>query len=104
MGSMLEVPHSWHWDGREHVDPKKEADATNVRLSNGTTSFAREYAAQGLDWEQEMASQAASLGLSIDEYRGVLVAKLFAISPTATDDPEPEEEPEEQEVLDDEEE
>ena len=51
-----------------------------------------------------MASQAASLGLSIDEYRGVLVAKLFAISPTATDDPEPEEEPEEQEVLDDEEE
>ena len=109
MGAMLEVPHSWHWDGREHVDPKKEADAIDVRLSNGTTSYAREYAAMGLDWEQEMANQADALGMTIDEYREVLVAKLFAISPTAVDAPEDEpedeeEEPEEQEVLDDEEE
>jgi lambda family phage portal protein len=103
MGAMLEVPHSWHWDGREHVDPKKEADATAVRLASGTTTYAREFASQGLDWEQEMSNQADALGLGIDEYREVLIAKLFAISPTATPEEEQEEQ-EEQEVLDDEEE
>ena len=93
MGAMDELPHTWHWDGREHVDPKKEADATNVRLANGTTTYAREFAAAGLDWEQEQQAQAEALGLTVEEYRELLVAKLFG---PATAEP--------QEVLDDEEE
>ena len=43
--------HSWFWDGFEHVDPGKEANAIDVKLANGTTTYAIEYAKQGLDWE-----------------------------------------------------
>ena len=46
--------HQWFWDGTEHVDPAKEANAQATRLSSRTTSLAREYARQGLDWEAEL--------------------------------------------------
>ena len=41
--------HQWFWDGNEHVDPAKEANAQATRLASRTTSLAREYARQGLD-------------------------------------------------------
>jgi lambda family phage portal protein len=46
-------PHEWRWPGDEHVDPLKEASAQGQRLKNRTTTYAREFAAQGLDWEDE---------------------------------------------------
>ena len=46
--------HQWFWDGNEHVDPAKEANAQATRLESRTTSLAREYARQGLDWESEL--------------------------------------------------
>lgn len=46
-------PHSWFWDGTEHVDPKKEADAQDKKLKNKSTNHAIEYARQGRDWEAE---------------------------------------------------
>lgn len=55
--------HSWNWPGREHVDPKKEADAQGVRLVNHTTTLAREYAKQGLDWEEEIRQRGKELRL-----------------------------------------
>lgn len=63
-------PHEWRWDGREHVDPVKEASAQQTRLSSLTTTLAREYAAQGLDWREQLDQIAAErramqeLGLS----------------------------------------
>lgn len=47
-------PHSWYWDGNEHVDPAKEANAQSTRLASCTTSLAAEYARQGKDWEDEL--------------------------------------------------
>ena len=44
----------WMWDGREHVDPAKEANAQATRLESMTTSLATEYAKQGKDWEVEL--------------------------------------------------
>lgn len=68
-----EVPeHSWRWDGREHVDPLKEANAQAVRLAAHTTTLADEYAKQGHDWEEKLRQRAkelslmAELGLSVD--------------------------------------
>jgi lambda family phage portal protein len=46
--------HVWFWDGQEHVDPQKEANAQAVRLQSRTTSLAAEYARQGKDWETEL--------------------------------------------------
>ncbi|WP_176014462.1 phage portal protein [Victivallis sp. Marseille-Q1083] len=50
----LEIPHTWFWDGVEHVDPQKEATAQEIRLRNRTTTLAVEYAKQGKDWESEL--------------------------------------------------
>jgi len=45
-------PHTWHFDGIEHVDPYKEAVAQQVRLASLTTNLSREWARQGLSAEQ----------------------------------------------------
>lgn len=65
--------HQWFWDGNEHVDPAKEANAQATRLASRTTSLAREYARQGLDWEAELRQIAkerelmATLGIAPPE-------------------------------------
>jgi len=46
-----DIPMTWFWDGRAHVDPVKEANAEAQRLATGTTTLAIECARQGLDWE-----------------------------------------------------
>ena len=46
--------HRWFWDGVEHVDPLKEANAQAKKLESHTTSLAREYARSGLDWDAEL--------------------------------------------------
>lgn len=58
-----EFPHQWFWDGAEHVDPQKEADAQGTRLTNRTTTYAREFARQGLDWEVQFRQIAAEQAL-----------------------------------------
>lgn len=46
--------HSWFFDGTEHVDPQREANAQRTRLESGTTNLSWEYARQGRDYETEM--------------------------------------------------
>lgn len=66
------VAHQWFWDGLEHVDPAKEANAQATRLANHTTTLAVEYAKAGLDWEVEIRQRAREnqlmrdLGLSAE--------------------------------------
>ena len=52
--SYTEARHIWFWDGFEHVDPEKEANAQAVRIANRTTTLATEYAKIGKDWEIEL--------------------------------------------------
>jgi capsid protein len=49
----IETPE-WFFTGRGHVDPKKEADADDVRLRNGTLSLTNYFSSQGLDAQQEI--------------------------------------------------
>ncbi|MCC7408755.1 MAG: phage portal protein [Phycisphaeraceae bacterium] len=56
-------PHQWMWDGQEHVDPAKEANAQATRLTSYTTTLAHEYAKQGKDWETELRQRARELKL-----------------------------------------
>jgi len=68
-----DYPHQWFWDGHEHVDPAKEANAQATRLGSHTTTLANEYAKQGRDWEAELHQRAKEkrlmrkLGLSDGE-------------------------------------
>ena len=47
--------HAWHFAGRGHVDPDKEANADETRLRNGTLTRARYWAKQGADHKRESA-------------------------------------------------
>ena len=58
-------PHQWFWDGFEHVDPAKEANAQETRLKNHTTTLAHEYARQGKDWEVELRQRAKEIALMV---------------------------------------
>jgi len=48
------TPHKWFWDGSEHIDPLKEAQAQDIRLTNASTNLANELGQEGRDWEAEM--------------------------------------------------
>jgi lambda family phage portal protein len=56
--TLGELPHQWFFDGSEHVDPAKEANAQATRLNSHTTTLAAEYARQGKDWETELQQRA----------------------------------------------
>jgi capsid protein len=72
LGPYSEWEWSWTWDGREHVDPAKEATAAETRLRTHTTTLSHEYAKQGKDWQTELAQRAKEvaamreLGLIVD--------------------------------------
>ena len=55
--------HQWFFDGTEHVDPAKEANAQATRLASNTTTLAAEYARQGKDWETELRQRAKEQAL-----------------------------------------
>lgn len=60
------LPHQWFFDGTEHVDPAKEANAQKIRLDSNTTTLAAEYARQGKDWETELTQRAKEKQLMAD--------------------------------------
>lgn len=53
----------WIWQGWEHVDPVKEADATTIKIANNTTTLADECAKVGGDWRQILKQRAAEKAL-----------------------------------------
>jgi capsid protein len=76
---IASLKHEWHWTPFEHVDPLKEANAAITLLGSGLLSIPTYYAGQGKDWQDELAKQAACLGLTFDEYRVELRKKLLAV-------------------------
>jgi len=63
LGSFKSWPHTWFYDGVEHVDPLKEANAQAKRLISSTTTLAAEYARQGMDWETQLRQRAKEIEL-----------------------------------------
>lgn len=83
---VAEWQHEWQWDGFEHVDPLKEANADEVRLKSGMASIPDLCAKQGIDYDSMHRKAALALGLSVDEYRERLAASMFAnVSKTVAD-------------------
>ena len=66
LGPIGDLSHQWFWDGHEHVDPAKEANAQATRLANHTTTLADEYARRGQDWETQLRQRAKELALMTD--------------------------------------
>lgn len=66
LGPISQWPHQWFWDGMDHIDPLKDANAQGVRLANHTTTLADEYAKRGQDWETQLRQRAKELALMED--------------------------------------
>lgn len=62
---ILPFKKSVYWTFEEglgvKIDPLKEANATAKRFDYNITTLAREYAAQGLDWQKELEQKAKEL-------------------------------------------
>jgi lambda family phage portal protein len=87
-----ELPRQWFWDGNEHVDPVKEASAQATRLQGHTTTLAREYAEQGLDWETELRQRAKEIALMKE--LGLSNAEAAPSAPAENDEDDAEEDEE----------
>jgi capsid protein len=80
-----DLTHQWMWDGNDHVDPQKEANAQATRLTNHTTTLAHEYARQGRDWEAELRQRAKEIELMAE--LGLTVAAVVpSVSPEVPDE------------------
>ena len=94
-----EPRHEWRWPGDEHIDPTKEADATETRIAIGISSYPDECAKLGNDYEMVHAKNAAALGLTVEAYRARLADRLLgpvAMPPQAPAKPQADsEDPEE---------
>lgn len=75
---QFDASHMWFWDGREHVDPAKEATATTTNLASGITSRRIELAEQKIDIDEHDEQAAADFGVTVQEYRKALFVKLIA--------------------------
>jgi capsid protein len=86
LGPIASWSHQWFWDGHEHVDPAKEANAQATRLASNTTTLAYEYARQGRDWEEALRQRAKELQLM--QSLGIPIANMdVTVSPSTIEEP-----------------
>jgi lambda family phage portal protein len=90
-GLIAHWPHQWFWDGHEHVDPAKEANAQATRLASLTTTLADEYARRGQDWETQLRQRAKELALM--QELGLSMAQSNSQPSTEESNVVPDEEP-----------
>ena len=69
----------WLTEGLPWIDPKKEADANAIQLSNGGLSFQKFCAENGVDWRERLEEMA-----EVQKYAEKLGVKLNYIETTKT--------------------
>lgn len=74
MQDVLHWRHKWIWDGHEHVDPLKEANATAKRLETRQETLADHFAGEGEDWEEQVEQMAT-------ERKKLIELGLISIAP-----------------------
>lgn len=63
--------HLWDWPKHRVADVKQEADANDTQLKNASKSLAALYTEAGQDYEDEVAKQATSNGITPDQQKQV---------------------------------
>jgi lambda family phage portal protein len=86
LGPIATWIHQWFWDGVDHVDPQKEANAQATRLANHTTTLAHEYARQGRDWEEALRQRAKELALMNELGLALPAVGPAAVPPDSTEE------------------
>lgn len=71
-------PHKWRWPSlNQHADPQKVAGAQETRLNTATGSLPDEIAEDGDDWEDLFDNEAQALGVTREQYQGLIRLKRF---------------------------
>lgn len=73
----MEPPFQFRWEGQPYFEPLVEAKADAERLRTGTITRDAIYARRGEDIEDEDAKAAASLGLTVEDYRTRVADAIF---------------------------
>jgi lambda family phage portal protein len=82
---------TWYWPPLEGVDPEKEAKAQVLRLQSHLTTLAREWAAQGKDWEEQVRQRGREISLLRELGLADSDVAPGALGSSTTDDAEQEE-------------
>lgn len=89
----------WIFDGRGWLDPVREAQAAQVRIATGISTFQIECAEQGLDWEdvfrQRAREQAYMRDLGLD---AATILQTVAVAPQSEPEKTADEEDEEEQA------
>jgi len=77
-GHASDLPsHTWQWVGHEYGNRQQEANATDMSLRNGSTTFPIEYAKKGIDYRKAHMAQAKALGITLEEFQALLRTVLY---------------------------
>jgi capsid protein len=78
MPQFSELNWSWFWDGADHVDPSKTANANQTNLTSGIDNRRALYARRGIDVDQADEEAASSFGVTVAEYRQAIFRSTFS--------------------------
>ena len=70
-------PYTFNWIGKPYSNPVDEATANQTNLAGGVSTFPLEYSRRGLDCVTEWRKQAAALGMTLDQFRALLVQSIY---------------------------
>jgi capsid protein len=70
-------PHEWGWPKHPVADIVSEAQASDIKLKNGTITLGKEYSNNSQDFTDEIEMMAKEYGLTVDEMRRVLRTAIF---------------------------
>lgn len=69
--------HDFDWPQHPVADAEGEANARDTDLKNGTTAPSRVCASQGVDYEDYVAQAAEDYGVTVEEFKAVLLRNNF---------------------------
>ena len=97
--SPMAKAHLWDWPKHRVADIKNEADANDTQLKNGSRSLQDVYTDAGEDYEDEVETQAASNGITVEQQKQInlllnvpthlapIVSQMLGIAPAVTPQP-----------------
>jgi hypothetical protein len=77
--SITDIDHQWYWPPLPNLDEVDSATAAHLRVSTGQSTLSKEHANRGTDYDTECIRAATDFGVTVEEYKSALFAKLFAV-------------------------